>query len=353
MIVRSFSPRHGHCSLALESADDLWTLRRLVSRGDVVVTRSSRVVKKEDEYSRPDKGERVKVTIALRVEEIHLDSSIDKLRIRGVITEASDESVSKSGSHSVTLSPGQALTLRKEHWSPLDIRLVNSTKGSSSRFVVLTVDRREAGLGLLSGAHLTVLTSIESGLGGKRVEEQSSKPFIARVVELVRQTLRDGDTIVVAGPGNMKNVIANQLIQELKGSHPVRLIEGFDLSGSDGVRALVKFPGFQDIAKDSILVDMQKLVVEVIKRISTADPRVAYSLPRVRQAAQSGAVDSCAVSNDVFSVGTDEEDFIDTLNVIQEHGGRVYLADSSLEVGKQISSFGGIIALLRYALKAY
>jgi len=328
-------------------------LRRVVSKGDVVVTRSSRVVKKEDEYSRPDKGERVRVTIALRVEEIHLDSSIEKLRVRGTIVEASDESVSKSGSHSLTLSPGQALTLRKEHWSSLDIRLVNSSRDASSRFVVLAVDRREAGLGLLSGSHLTVVTSIDSGLGGKRGEEQSPKPYIGKVVELTKQTLREGDVVVVAGPGNTKNAVVNQLTQELKGSHPINVIDGFDLSGSDGVRALAKFPAFQDETRGSILVDMQKMVNETIKRISTSDPRIAYGLPRVKQAAEAGAVDSCAVSDDVFSANIDEEELIQTLNKIQEQGGRIFLADSSLELGKQISSFGGIVALLRYALKAY
>jgi len=353
LIVHSFSPRHGHCALTLENADDLWTLRRLVSKGDVVTTRSSRVVKKEDEYSRPDKGERVKVTIALRVEDIHLDSSIEKLRLKGTITEASDESVSKSGSHSLTLSPGQALTLRKDHWSPLDTRLVNSTRDTSTRFVVLAIDRREAGLGVLSGSHLAVVSSTDSGLGGKRGQEQSPKPFITKTVELVKQTLGVGDTVVLAGPGNTKNAVANQLTQDLKGGHPVRIVDGFDLSGIDGVRALVKFQGFQDLARDSALVEMQKFVDEAIRRIAVSDPRIAYALPNVRRAAQSGAVESCAVSNDVFSVNVDEEELIETLNAIQEHGGRVFLADSSLELGKQVSSFGGIVALLRYALKSY
>ena len=52
---------------------------------------------RKDEYSRPDKGERVKVTIALSVEEVHLDSSIERIRVRGTIVEASDESVTKGG----------------------------------------------------------------------------------------------------------------------------------------------------------------------------------------------------------------------------------------------------------------
>ena len=191
MIINELSAKHGHCSLTIESAEDLWTLRRLIDKGDVLVTRSSRVVKKEDEYSRPDKGERVKITIALSVEEVHLDSSIERIRVKGTIVEASDESVTKAGSHSVTLSPGHSLTLRKKEWTALDTRLVRPSMDSSKRFVLVAADRREAGVGTLSGSHLSVVTTIESGLGGKMGEELSARPFIAKVSEVVAQTLQE------------------------------------------------------------------------------------------------------------------------------------------------------------------
>ncbi|HYC26466.1 MAG TPA: hypothetical protein VEB67_00410 [Nitrososphaerales archaeon] len=352
MIVSEFDPRHGHCSLTIESSDDLWTLRRLIARGDVVVTRSSRVVKKEDEYSRPDKGERVKVTLALSVEEVHLDSSIERIRLRGSIVEASDDSVNRSGSHAVTLSPGHSLTLRKEHWSQVDVRLVRPPAGESKRFVLLAADRREAGLGTLAGSHLTVVTSVESGLGGKQGDEQSASPYLRKLADLVALTAREEDEVVVAGPGNFKNAIVNQIRERTK-SLAIVAVEGFDLTGTDGVRALIRFKGFQELARGSRLVDMQKLVDEAIRRISSGDQKVAYSLPRVAQAAVSGAVESCAVSDDVFSAGLDEEEVVSVLNEVESKGGTVYLADSSLEFGKQVSSFGGILALLRYQLRPY
>ena len=40
---------------------------------------------------------------------------------------------------------------------------------------------------MLSGSHLSVVTTIESGLGGKMSEEQSSGPYISKVVEVVVQ----------------------------------------------------------------------------------------------------------------------------------------------------------------------
>ena len=351
MIVNEFNPKQGHCSLTIEAAEDLWTLRRLISKGDIVVTRSSRVVKKEDEYSRPDKGERVKVTVALQVDVVHLDSSIERIRIRGTIVEASDESVTKAGSHSITLSPGHSLTLRKREWTPLDFRLLRPPRKHSAHFVLVAADRREAGIGTLSGSHLAFVTGIESGLGGKMGDEQSPKPYIAKVSEGISQLAREGDQIVIAGPGNFKNGIANQIRERLK-SHTVTVIEGLDLTGSDGVRAMIKVPSFEALAKDSLLVEMQKLVAEAVRRISMGDPKVAYALPRVREVAMTGAVESCAVSDNVFSSNVDEEVLVEVMNTIEERGGLVYLADSSMEFGKQVSSFGGIVALLRYAVRA-
>lgn len=350
MIVNQLNQKHGQCSLTIESAEDLWTLRRLISKGDVLVTRSSRVVKKEDEYARPDKGERVKVTLSLSVEEVHLDSSIERIRVKGIIVEASDESVTKAGSHSVTLSPGHSLTLRKRTWSPLDTRLVRPPRGASGRFVLVATDRRETGIGTLSGSHLAVVTTVESGLGGKQGEEQSPRPYMAKVADLVSQVSQAGDRVVVGGPGNFKNAISNQIRERLKGG-PVTMVEGLDLTGSDGIRAMVKTSSFQELAKDSVVVEMQKTVAEVVKRISSADPKVAYTLLRVGSAARAGAVEACVASDDVFSAGLNEEEVVEVLNAVEEKGGSVYLADASMEFGKQVSSFGGIVALLRYALR--
>ena len=348
MKVNQLDPRHAHCSLTIESAEDLWTLRRLIAKGDVVVTRSSRVVKREDEFSRPDKGERVKLTLSLSVDEVHLDSSIERIRVKGTILEASDESVTKVGSHSVTLSPGHSLTLRKKVWSPLDTRLVRPPS-RSGRFVLVAADRREAGIGTLSGSHLAVITTVESGLGGKQGAEQSPRPYITKVSDVLSQVSQEGDRVVIGGPGNFKNAILNQTRERLKGTSVV-LVEGLDLTGADGVRAMIKAQAFQELARDSMVVEMQRIVAEVVKRISGADPKVAYSLPRVRSAAESGAVEACVVSDNVFSVGLDEEEVVEVLNKVEEKGGSVYLADASLEFGKQVSSFGGMVALLRYAL---
>jgi protein pelota len=276
------------------------------------------------------------------------------VRIRGRIIEASDDSVTKAGSHSLLISPDQELTIKKGRWTESDTRILNSSASSERRFILVALDRREAGVGILSGSHLTIVSTIESGAAGKGPagsKEVDLKPYFGKVMELLKSTWREGDSIVVAGPGNTKLTVDNLVKKDPELKKGSALVEGFDLSGTDGVRALVKFEGFRKVAKDSVLVEVQEVVEEAIRRISRGERRIAYTLPRVSEAARAGAVETCVMADDVFNNNVDEGLLVQTLNVVEERGGRVFLTDSSLETGKQVSALGGIVALLRYDIQ--
>jgi stalled ribosome rescue protein Dom34 len=176
---------------------------------------------------------------------------------------------------------------------------------------------------------------------------------LKKIVDGLRNSWREGDKVVIAGPGNTKLALATKVASEpdLGGNYVV--VEGFDLAGADGVRGLIKFDAFQQVARDSVLVEVQSIVNELIRRMARGDTRVAYTLPRVREAATAGAVESCVVTDDVFARNVDEEVVVEVLNGIEGRGGKVYLCDSSLETGKQVSSFGGIMATLRYPIKSW
>ena len=45
-----------------EESDDLLTLRRIIKKDDKIVGETTRVVKQDKDYSRPDKGERIKIS---------------------------------------------------------------------------------------------------------------------------------------------------------------------------------------------------------------------------------------------------------------------------------------------------
>ncbi len=215
----------------------------------------------------------------------------------------------------------------------------------------MAIDRRDAGVGLLVGSHLTIVSTVESGASGKGgtgTKEVDMQPYFRKVLELLKSTWREGDVVVIAGPGNTKLVMENLVRKDPDLKKNETLVEGFDLSGSDGVRALVKSEGFRNVAKDSVLVEVQRAVEEAIRRISRGEKRIAYALPKVSEAAKAGAVETCVVADDVFGTNVDEATLVETLNLIEKKGGKIFLTDSSLETGKQVSALGGIVALLRY-----
>ena len=79
-------------SLMPEDSDDLLTIRRILKNDDKIIGETTRVIKQEKEYSRPDKGERVKVRLAIKVEKISLDNVLDRIRVGGTILESNNES---------------------------------------------------------------------------------------------------------------------------------------------------------------------------------------------------------------------------------------------------------------------
>ena len=71
-------------SFLVEEPDDLLTLRRIIKKQDVIVSDTTRVIKQDEDYSRPDRGERIKIRISLDVEKIALDAVFDKLQMKKI-----------------------------------------------------------------------------------------------------------------------------------------------------------------------------------------------------------------------------------------------------------------------------
>ena len=98
-------------SVLPEDSDDLLNLRRIIKENDKVIGDTTRVIKQDKDFARPDKGERIKVRIALTVEKISLDDVLDRLRISGTIVESSNESVPHGSHHSFILKVSDGITI--------------------------------------------------------------------------------------------------------------------------------------------------------------------------------------------------------------------------------------------------
>ena len=338
-------------SVIPEDSDDLLNLRRIIKENDKVIGETTRVIKQDKDYSRPDKGERVKIRIALTVEKISLDDVLDRLRIGGTISESSNESVPHGTHHSFILKINDGITISKKKWLPFEKNLLESSNNQAG-FVLVAIDTGDSGIARLRGTHLEFMPNIYSGSGGKRYKTNFNiEKFFEQVQQAVSTILKDGDSIVIFGPGETKKRFANfiqksQNLQKFK----VQVVEGIDSGGEDGIYTFTKSNTMKEIMSDSKLAKASSIIDEVMYLANKKSKKFTMGFDETFNANQMAAVESMVFSDK--AIQDDEQKMIDFLNDMESKGVKMYSVDSSTDIGLRVTGLGGIVSLLRYSIES-
>jgi protein pelota len=339
-------------SVIAEDSDDLLNLRRIIKKDDKVIGDTTRVLKQDKDYSRPDKGERVKVRIALMIEKISLDDVLDRLRIGGTIYESSNESVPHGSHHSFILKVNDGITISKKKWLPIEKNLLESSNNQIG-FVLVAIDTGDCGIARLRGTHLEFMPNIYSGSGGKRYKTNFNiEKFFEQVQQAVSSVIKKGDSIVIFGPGETKKRFANfiqksQSIQKYK----ISIVEGIDSGGEDGIYTFTKSQTMQEIMADSKLAKVSSIIDKVMLLANKKSRKFTMGFNETFNANQIGAVESLVFSDKAIQEN-DEQEMIDFLNDAENKGVKIYSVDSSTDIGLRVTGLGGIVSLLRYSIES-
>ena len=338
-------------SVIPEDSDDLLNLRRIIKENDKVIGDTTRVLKQDKDYSRPDKGERVKVRIALNVEKISLDDVLDRLRIGGTILESSNESVPHGTHHSFILKINDGITISKKKWLPFEKKLLESSNNQVG-FVLVAIDTADSGIARLRGTHLEFMPNIYSGSGGKRYKTNFNiEKFFEQVQLAIETILKKGDTMVIFGPGETKKRFVNfiqksQNLQKFK----IQVVEGIDSGGEDGIYTFTKSNSMKEIMSDSKLAKASSIIDEIMKLANKKSKKFTMGFDETFNANQMGAVESLVFSD--RAIQDDEQKMIDFLNDVETKGVKMYSVDSSTDIGLRVTGLGGIVSLLRYPIES-
>ncbi|HEX2169817.1 MAG TPA: mRNA surveillance protein pelota [Nitrososphaera sp.] len=336
-----------------EDADDLFTLRRIIDRGDRVISDSTRLVKQVKEYGRPDKGERVKVRIALKVEQSRLDSAVDRLRISGIITDTDNEMVPKGTHHSLSIHAGDTATIDKgRRWRDIELRMLNRSV-SSANFILVAIDTQEAAIAKVSGTHVKVIPNIYSGQSGKRYQTKNPniETYFVDIAKTLSSIIGENDMIIIFGPGESRRRFFNILVNKqyvLKDR--VQIVEGIDVAGEDGIFVFLRSEAMKQIMSTSKLAEVSSMLDTVMLMVNRGEAKFALGVNEVSTAAAFKAIEAVVFSDSIFKT-SDEEEIVKLLNLIESHGAKMFAVDSSTDIGLRVSSLGGIVALLRYAIR--
>ena len=335
-------------SVMPEDSDDLLNLRRIIKENDKVIGDTTRVLKQDKDYSRPDKGERIKVRIALTVEKISLDDVLDRLRIGGTISESSNESVPHGSHHSFILKINDGVTISKKRWTPIEKNLLISSN-SQVGFVLVAIDTGDCGIARLRGTHLEFIPNIYSGSGGKRYKTNFNiEKFFEQVQQAVSTVFKKGDSIIVFGPGETKKRFVNFIQKSQK--YKIQVVEGIDSGGEDGIYIFTKSQTMKEIMSDSKLAKVSSIIDEIMLLANKKSGKFTMGFDETFNANQIGAVESLVFSDK--AIQDNEQRMIDFLNDVESKGVKIYSVDSSTDIGLRVTGLGGIVSLLRYAIES-
>ncbi len=335
-------------SVMPEDSDDLLNLRRIIKENDKVIGDTTRVQKQDKDYSRPDKGERIKVRIALTVEKISLDDVLDRLRIGGTISESSNESVPHGSHHSFILKINDGITISKKRWTLIEKNLLVSSN-SQVGFVLVAIDTSDCGIARLRGTHLEFIPNIYSGSGGKRYKTNFNiEKFFEQVQQAVSTVFKKGDSIIVFGPGETKKRFVNFIQKSQK--YKVQVVEGIDSGGEDGIYIFTKSQTMKEIMSDSKLAKVSSIIDEIMLLANKKSGKFTMGFDETFNANQIGAVESLVFSDK--AIQDNEQKMIDFLNDVESKGVKIYSVDSSTDIGLRVTGLGGIVSLLRYAIES-
>jgi protein pelota len=362
MIIKEAKESSGKAYFVIpEDADDLFTLRRIIENGDHIFADTTRVIKKVKEYARPDKGERIKVRVSLRVEGIGLDNMVDRLRITGIITNTDNELVPRGIHHSLTVQVGDTITIDKNRkWNDVETNILRRS-GNSTNFILVAIDAQEAAVAKISGTHLKIIPNIYSGQSGKRYQHAAkNNPNIEIFFEDIAKTIQsmfsstaadNSNTIIIFGPGETKRRFYNLLVDKQKlEKGNISIIDGVDVAGEDGIFVFLRSSAIKEVMSSSKLATVSSILDEIMRLVHKGDAKYAMGMQEVSYAASIKAIEYLVFSDSIFKT-TDENDVVKLLNLLESHGAKSFAVDSSTDIGWRVSSLGGIVALLRYSIR--
>src|SRR2546428_10513868 len=166
MRVLHRDPKTGEIKVRVENADDLWHLHNLVLPGDLVRASTYRREEVKTDKVRPERGEKVRVTLTIRVESVEFQAFADRLRITGVIVEGPQD---LGRHHTLNVAVDDVVSIIKT-WRSHELRRVDQAGAAAPKPLVafLSFDDEEALLGQLRRYGVRELATIcEPGHGKK------------------------------------------------------------------------------------------------------------------------------------------------------------------------------------------
>ncbi len=341
--------------LVPENIDDLWHLVNILSPGDLVEARTSRIVKIRSSMGEVEGRSRVSLDIRLRVEAAQLDLYVKRLKIYGIIEDSKDVEGLKGRHHSINLKIGEPILLLKDKWLPNELERLERAKSTKSRsIVVVSIDRDECCIAVVGEHGLDIKAEIPLKIPGKRNKgqwENNVRENLKAISEtLSRLSFSEEVFILVVGPGFLYEKLADYLNKESQFKGRVKTGK-VSVGGVSGVYEALRSGLIENYLGEIRLIYEAKLLDEAFKTLSEKPNMVTYGIKPIKDLSSTGAIKRLLVSERLLKNLSNGEldELLKAIREVEQRKGEVVFISSGLE-NDRILGLGGIVAILRYPI---
>ena len=344
MRVLHRDPKTGEIKVRVENADDLWHLHNLVQPGDLVRASTYRREDVKSDKVRPERGEKVRVTLTIRVEGVEFQAFSDRLRVTGVIVEGPQD---LGRHHTLNLAVEDVLSIIKT-WKAHELRRIDEAVAAAQKPLVafVSLDDEEALLAQLRQYGVRELATIRAPSHGKMFPTGDTQTEFFKEIGAKLRSMEIGEALVVVGPGFTRD----SFLEYLKAHEPALAgkvhVHGSAHAGMQGIQEALRAGVGAKVFGESRVGYETQLVEKLLEAIATNEP-CAYGIAEVGEAVDAGAVETLLVSDAVVREPNVEE----LMRAVESARGSVVLVSRHHEAGKKLEALGGIAALLRFPIK--
>ncbi|MCS7143600.1 MAG: mRNA surveillance protein pelota [Archaeoglobaceae archaeon] len=341
ILEEKLKDHEGEIKLIPENLEDLWHLRFIIEKGDLVFSLTKRASHSDDKL-RGDK-ELITVRIGVEVEKLEFHRFANRLRITGKIVAGVEE----AGFHTLNIMVGRELSISKK-WKEEQLKRLRKALESSKRpeIVILTIEEGEAVAGALREWGVEEIFekrhSYAKDYGGTRIE------FFEEIFESLKSL--NFRYIVIAGPGFTKKDFYEYIRQKDAEIAKRAVIADTSSIGRRGFIEVLKRRTIDKIVGEIRLAEEAEIVEKLLEGIAKNE-KVAYGLEEVKKAKEYGAIEILLLSDDFLLSEREKWGIDDFMEEIEKMGGKILILSSEFEPGEVVSKLGGICAILRFEIK--
>jgi protein pelota len=334
----------GEIKVQVETLDDLWHLYNIIVPGDIIISVTYRRDESKTDKLRAERGEKKRMVLGIRAEDIEFQESENRLRVHGVIVEGPQDVGSY---HTLNLGEADVLTIRKEHWSQVALERVKRAVDDSRkpRILFVAIENDEAVVAVARQFGIKEVARIFAPSSGKMYEQKADGNFYEDVVEKVKQAAEPDVPLVILGPGFAKEALLAVGKEKepglFKGAHLYQTGQ----AGMAGVHELMKAGLGNEVVQNSRAAMETKLVEDVLTGIARNGP-VAYGPEEVERAVSMGAVETLVILDSLVR----QNKYGGLMSAVENARGKVVVVSERFEAGMKLDSIGGIAAMLRFKL---